>query len=624
MVAGITAAVFMLFVVMPLMPGARSAVSHGVVGIQALIAHADGEGGDGGGAGEGGGASNGGSTDSNGAGAAVGGDCACGGAAATGAGSGSDSVGGADNATPTQVVTPTVTPVVTPPSPPTNLSAVCSSAGTTATVSWSLPSNATRSWFGVGAQSGFAAWSPYTISVTPGTNHWVWVNACNASGCSAPVGINVMCQAPVTPPPTQCPTGYTLQNGVCVPPVQNCPTGYTLQGTTCVPPTQNCPTGYTLQGASCVPTIQNCPSGYTKVGNTCVPPTQNCPAGYTLQGTTCVPPVQNCPSGYTKVGNTCVPPTQNCPSGYTLQNGTCVPTIQTCPAGYTLQGATCVPTIQNCPTGYTKVGNTCVPPTQCASGYSLQNGVCVPPNQNCPSGYTMQNGVCVPPIQTTTPATINNNNNNTNNNNNSNTNTVTINSPAPAQAQVIYLNQPTPNYYTPPVYTPPVYQPPYNYYNNYNYPTCSLTAYPSTISFGQVATLSWSSNYATGGWISNVGNVNQNGSVQVTPSRSMVYTGTFTGQNGQTITCSTSVNVQGYAYPVVQNTAPINPVNPYITLAAVPYTGLDMGPFGQVVYWSFLALCGLLGVYLIGVRHMHRDIALWLQGKSKGLQLNGR
>jgi len=109
-----------------------------------------------------------------------------------------------------------------------------------------------------------------------------------------------------------------------------------------------------------------------------------------------------------------------------------------------------------------------------------------------------------------------------------------------------------------------------------------------------------------------VGSVNQSGSVQVSPTTSTVYTGNFVGQNGQNITCQASLNVQGYVYPVY----PTN-TTPYITLSAVPYTGLDLGPIGDVAYWSLLALMGLLGVYLVGVRKLHRDVAGWMQGKRK-------
>jgi len=48
---------------------------------------------------------------------------------------------------------------------------------------------------------------------------------------------------------------------------------------------------------------------------------------------------------------------------------------------------------------------------------------------------------------------------------------------------------------------------------------------------------------------------------------------------------------------------------PYVTLSQVPYTGLDLGPFGTVIYWSFLILMSLVGAYLIVVKRAHRTLA---------------
>jgi hypothetical protein len=128
--------------------------------------------------------------------------------------------------------------------------------------------------------------------------------------------------------------------------------------------------------------------------------------------------------------------------------------------------------------------------------------------------------------------------------------------------------------------------------------------YPSTLSYGQSATLSWTTSYVSSGSITYVGNVSTQGSTTVTPTQSMTYTGNFTGQNGLPVNCSATVSVAGY--PVAYNyTSP----NPTVTLSAVPYTGLDLGTFGTVAYWSFLALWFVLAAYLVAVKRIQNGIA---------------
>ena len=58
-----------------------------------------------------------------------------------------------------------------------------------------------------------------------------------------------------------------------------------------------------------------------------------------------------------------------------------------------------------------------------------------------------------------------------------------------------------------------------------------------------------------------------------------------------------------YVQPVIPYNTPnhsvypyqgtLNQTTPYISLSAVPYTGLDLGPIGEVVYWSILALLSM-------------------------------
>lgn len=53
------------------------------------------------------------------------------------------------------------------------------------------------------------------------------------------------------------------------------------------------------------------------------------------------------------------------------------------------------------------------------------------------------------------------------------------------------------------------------------------------------------------------------------------------------------------------------PSQPYVTLAAVPYTGLDLGPMGTALYWGFLVLWCLVAAYLIAVKKIQNRIAAW-------------
>ncbi len=67
------------------------------------------------------------------------------------------------------------------------------------------------------------------------------------------------------------------------------------------------------------------------------------------------------------------------------------------------------------------------------------------------------------------------------------------------------------------------------------------------------------------------------------------------------------------ATPVYRNSN-----TPYITLSQVPYTGLELGPIGQVIYWSFLVLFSLFGAYLIVVKRAHTAVARGLKSALFG------
>lgn len=115
-------------------------------------------------------------------------------------------------------------------------------------------------------------------------------------------------------------------------------------------------------------------------------------------------------------------------------------------------------------------------------------------------------------------------------------------------------------------------------------------------------TLSWNSNSASYGSINNgFGNVGPSGSRTVYPTQTTTYTGTFYNYQGQQVTCSATVYVNNYVPPV-------NPGTPYVTLSAVPYTGLELGPVGTVLYWAFLAFWCLLAAYLIVVKKVQNSV----------------
>ena len=63
--------------------------------------------------------------------------------------------------------------------------------------------------------------------------------------------------------------------------------------------------------------------------------------------------------------------------------------------------------------------------------------------------------------------------------------------------------------------------------------------------------------------------------------------------------------------PVAYNSAP------YVTLAAVPYTGFELGFWGTIAYWGFLVLWCLIAAYLIVVKKIQNKIAAWFTGSPQ-------
>ena len=150
-------------------------------------------------------------------------------------------------------------------------------------------------------------------------------------------------------------------------------------------------------------------------------------------------------------------------------------------------------------------------------------------------------------------------------------------------------------------------------------PICTLTASPTSIQTGSSSTLSWTTANATSFSINNsIGAVTPvaAGSTSVTPSVTTTYTGTATGAGG-TVTCAAAVTVTSsppsgggaysgggggaYAPNITLAALPHVNVQPlaYLYLSQIPYTGLDLGPLGTVLYWIALIGFALALAYLV-------------------------
>ena len=143
-------------------------------------------------------------------------------------------------------------------------------------------------------------------------------------------------------------------------------------------------------------------------------------------------------------------------------------------------------------------------------------------------------------------------------------------------------------------------------YSGYAAPTCWLSVSPQYINPGQSATINWTSNNASSGYIPGIGTVFGSGQGVVSPSQTTQYTATFTGPGGST-NCYGTVVVQGGLVA-----SAIAPRAPSVTLSQVPYTGLDLGPVGTILYWLGLVLLCALLAYLIAVRQIQNVFLGWL------------
>jgi len=144
--------------------------------------------------------------------------------------------------------------------------------------------------------------------------------------------------------------------------------------------------------------------------------------------------------------------------------------------------------------------------------------------------------------------------------------------------------------------------------NIYHYggPTCSMSLDDYTLREGDDTTLRWSTTNVNSAYINNgVGNVGSSGTANVSPNAgTYTYRGTFYGNNGEQITCLTTLRVEprhyNYSGPSVSLTQlPSALPLASLSLASLPYTGLDLGPLGTAVYWLVLLLWSVGLAYLI-------------------------
>jgi len=141
-------------------------------------------------------------------------------------------------------------------------------------------------------------------------------------------------------------------------------------------------------------------------------------------------------------------------------------------------------------------------------------------------------------------------------------------------------------------------------------PSCTLDVNPDNIDKGDNATLKWTTDNATSFSIDHgIGNVHpvDQGSEKVSPNDDTTYTGTATAKDGRTATCRASLDVgnnnhgggghSGGGDNVTLTGTPTQSQS-YVYLSQIPYTGLDLGPVGTVVYWLMLVLWSLGLSYL--------------------------
>lgn len=150
-------------------------------------------------------------------------------------------------------------------------------------------------------------------------------------------------------------------------------------------------------------------------------------------------------------------------------------------------------------------------------------------------------------------------------------------------------------------------------------PICTLTASPTSLNLGDSATITWGGNRIVSVSIDNgIGPVSGvSGSKTVTPTAKGTYTyiGSFLATNGTTLTCQATIEVTGGGGGCTSNCGGGGSSKPrvvlsslktpgeqplaFVYLSQIPYTGLDLGPWGTALYWMMLMLWSLAAAYLV-------------------------
>jgi hypothetical protein len=134
-------------------------------------------------------------------------------------------------------------------------------------------------------------------------------------------------------------------------------------------------------------------------------------------------------------------------------------------------------------------------------------------------------------------------------------------------------------------------------------PTCSvtLTNYGNGNGYDRSAMLKWSSTNATSAYLTLIGAVETNGAKTIFyPDLNSIYTLTVSGPGGSVSCETTGATYTNGSYGGTYNNGSYNYVNaPYVYLSQIPYTGLDFGPMGTMVYFLALALFAIAGGYLL-------------------------
>jgi hypothetical protein len=159
-------------------------------------------------------------------------------------------------------------------------------------------------------------------------------------------------------------------------------------------------------------------------------------------------------------------------------------------------------------------------------------------------------------------------------------------------------------------------------------PACTLSASPAQVgSVGDSSTLSWTTSGAVSFVIDNgigTSTPTSGGSTTTPPiNADTTFTGTATDASGATAVCTATVTIPsggggggctgsccsggcgggggGGGPQILLSSLPHTPSQPlaYLYLSQIPYTGLDLGPVGTVLYWLGLIAWCLAAAYLI-------------------------